>query len=141
MFAEYCGEGTIAPLMMIRRGVWKYVTSPADADHLFNLRSDPLELTNLALEAHCVGDIPAVLAAFKAESVAKWDFPSITKDVLASQRQRRFVWGALKTGKFTSWDFNPIDDGREKYIRSHLPLDDLELKARYPAVDEHGREK
>jgi len=81
-----------------------------------------------------------VLLAFRTEAAQKWDFPAITQAVLDSQRRRRFVWGALKTGKFTSWDHNPIDDGREKYIRSHMPLDDLELRARYPQVDELGRE-
>src|SRR5579871_5708733 len=25
VFGEYCGEGTIAPLMMIRRGPWKFI--------------------------------------------------------------------------------------------------------------------
>jgi hypothetical protein len=27
-----------------------------------------------------------------------------------------------------------------RYIRSHIPLDDLERMARYPAVDKYGRE-
>ncbi len=49
VFGEYCGEGTIAPVMMIRRGDWKYITCPADGDQLFNLRSDPMELFNLAV--------------------------------------------------------------------------------------------
>ena len=39
-----------------------------------------------------------VLAAFRAEALQKWDFEAITQEVLASQRRRRFVWGALKTG-------------------------------------------
>eukprot|EP01034_Spumella_vulgaris_P027039 gene27039-33700_t len=142
VFAEYCGEGTIAPLVMIRRGAWKYIHSPADPDQLFNLSTDPLELTNLAVST--VNQDPvtqAVLFDFQQEAQKKWDFKQITQDALISQRMRRFVWGALKTGKFTSWDFNPLDDGREKYIRSHMPLDDLELRARYPAVDDNGREK
>lgn len=29
----------------------------------------------------------------------------------------------------------------DRYIRSHVPLDELELRARYPPVDEMGREK
>ena len=41
VFAEYMGEGTIAPMMMIRRGQWKYITCPADPPQLFNLRRDP----------------------------------------------------------------------------------------------------
>ncbi|PMD41178.1 choline-sulfatase [Hyaloscypha variabilis F] len=144
VYAEYCGEGTIAPLMMIRRGDWKYITCPADPDQLYNLSSDPLEKVNLALlpakhPLHTT-DVATVLAAFQAEAAAKWDMPTITSQVLHSQRQRRLVWTALRTGKFTSWDYNPEDDGRDKYIRSHIPLDDLELKARFPPVDAKGRD-
>ena len=144
VFAEYCGEGTIAPLMMIRRGPWKYITCPADPHQLYNLVTDPKELINLALlpSKHplMTTETSATLAAFVAEATAKWDMPKITNDVLVSQRQRRLVWSALKVGHFTSWDHNPVDDGREKYIRSHIPLDDLELRARYPPVDHKGRE-
>ncbi|XMA20441.1 hypothetical protein WAI453_013232 [Rhynchosporium graminicola] len=144
VFAEYCGEGTIAPMMMIRRGPWKYITCPADPDQLYNLSTDPKELINLALlPAKHPSATPATtsaLASFVAEAKAKWDMPSITNQVLLSQRQRRLVWQALKTGKFTSWDHNPIDDGREKFIRSHMHLDDMELKARYPPVDSQGRD-
>lgn len=140
VFGEYCGEGTIAPLVMIRRGAWKYITCPADGDQLYNLQTDPLELSNLAVDSNLSGDALRVLNEFRAEAAAKWDFNKITADVLASQRRRQFVWRALKVGQFTSWDFNPVDDGREKYIRSHLPLDELELRARFPRVDEFGKE-
>jgi choline-sulfatase len=144
VFAEYCGEGTIAPMMMIRRGAWKYITCPADPDHLYNLDSDPLEKINLASlpSKHPLftSTVSATLFSFQSEAKAKWDMEDITKNVLKSQRQRRLVWAALRSGKFTSWDYNPVDDGREKYIRSHIPLDDLELKARFPPVDAGGRE-
>jgi choline-sulfatase len=144
VFAEYCGEGTIAPMMMIRRGPWKYITCPADSDQLFNLHTDPSELLNLASlpPKHPLFTplISTTLSSFRSEAAQKWDMKSITSSVLQSQRQRRLVWTALKTGTFTSWDYNPEDDGREKYIRSHIPLDDLELKARFPPVDEKGRE-
>lgn len=155
-YAEYCGEGTIAPLMMIKRESWKFVTCPADPDQLFNLSEDPLELDNLATKCDkedegavcgdCLGQSPLVrtiLAKFRAEAKAKWDMDAITKDAKKSQRQRRLVWNALKQGKWTSWDYNPAEheDGRQKYIRSHMPLDDLELRARYPAVDDYGVEK
>lgn len=139
-YAEYCGEGTVAPLMMIRRGPWKYITCPVDPDQLYNLSLDPLELTNLASSAKTTPAAAATLAAFRAEAARKWDFPAITAAVHRSQRQRRLVWSALRTGAYTSWDFDPVDDGREKYIRSHLPLDDLELRARFPVVDARGAE-
>ncbi|KAK4191843.1 alkaline-phosphatase-like protein [Podospora australis] len=142
VFAEYTGEGTVRPLMMIKRGKWKYITCPADGSQLFDLESDPLEIHDLVKEG-AVGtdeEIKRVFEGFEKEARDKWDFDDITKQVLHSQRKRRLVWGALTKGKFTSWDYNPEDDGREKYIRSHIPLDDLERRARYPAVDEFGRE-
>lgn len=162
VFGEYCGEGTIAPLMMIRRGPWKFVICPADAPQLYNLDNDPLELRNLA-NGHKVTDasgaIEQLLADFTKEAHAKWDFEKIAEDVRRSQNRRRFIWKALKQGKFTSWDYNPPDDAREKYalallpsldllhadslcryIRSHVPLDELELRARFPPVDAYGRE-
>ena len=144
VFAEYCGEGTVAPLMMIKRGPWKYITCPADLPQLYNLATDPKELINLALlptkHPLVTPEITEVLNAFASEAGRKWDMKTITDSVLVSQRSRRLVWGALKKGQFTSWDYNPLDDGREKYIRSHIPLDDLELRARFPAVDAKGRD-
>jgi hypothetical protein len=150
VIAEYTGEGTISPLMMIRRGAWKYIICPTDGEQLYNLDDDPLELkdhvkrlTKLKALGPLTDDDLAIekqLEAFKLEALERWDFDAITAEVLHSQRQRRLVWGALKKGHFTSWDFNPNDDGREKYIRSHMHLDDLERRARYPAVDTWGRE-
>ena len=109
-----------------------------------NLADDPKEVVNLAsLPAKhplMTEEITKFLKDFQNEAATKWDFKKITDEVLLSQRQRRLVWSALKVGKFTSWDHNPNDDGREKYIRSHIPLDDLELRARYPPVDSQGRD-
>lgn len=121
VFAEYTGEGTVSPMMMIRRGPWKYITCPADGSQLFNLDNDPYELndlvkglkkrTNLTAEDQSVKE---VFEGFEAEAKARWDFDAITKAVLLSQRQRKFVWKALKLGHFTSWDHDPNDDGRNK---------------------------
>jgi choline-sulfatase len=132
VFAEYMGEGTIAPLMMIRRGPWKYVTCPSDPPQLFNLVSDPSEKENLASSTD--ETVRSIFKAFEAEANKKWNFSQITDDVLVCQRQRRLVWSALQKGRFESWDWrgDARDDGRLKYIRSQMPLDDLERKARFP---------
>ena len=121
VIAEYTGEGTINPLMMIRRGPWKYTTCPTDGPQLFNLEKDPLELNDLArsLAKKTVltpddEKAKAVFEAFEAEAKERWDFDALTAQVLLSQRRRRVTWSALKVGRFDSWDYNPQDDGREK---------------------------
>jgi choline-sulfatase len=116
VFAEYTGEGTVRPMMMIRRGKWKYVTCPADGAQLYDLQADPLEVADLVRSGAVVADekTKRVFDDFEAEARAKWDFDAITAQVLHSQRQRRLVWSALTKGKFQSWDFDPVDDGREK---------------------------
>lgn len=119
VYAEYTGEGTVSPLMMIREGPWKFIHCPADGTQLFNLEHDPLELVNLASQKAISGKLleeeaKAKLEEYTAETKAKWDFDAITEDVLQSQRKRRLVWAALTKGAFTSWDYNPVDDGTMK---------------------------
>jgi arylsulfatase A-like enzyme len=140
VFGEYMGEGTgpMGPIFMIRRGPWKYVTCPLDPPQLFNLRDDPLEVTNLATSADPA--TKAVFESFEREAAAKWDSKSIAADVLATQRRRRFVNAALKVGEWTKWDYEVPENSQDKYIRSHMDLDDLERRARFPAVDAAGRE-
>lgn len=137
-FGEYMGEGTITPVMMIRRGAWKYTTSLADPAQLYNMDQDPLELRDLATSTDA--KVAKVFAAFQAEAKLKWDLPAIHKQVVKSQRMRRFCWSALKRGRFEPWDYEPPQEATRKYIRSTIPLDDLERRARYPPVDAYGRE-
>ncbi|OBT49607.1 choline-sulfatase, partial [Pseudogymnoascus sp. 24MN13] len=103
-YAEYCGEGTVSPLMMIRRGKWKYVTCPVDPEQLYDLSADPLELIDLALppsksiassttnysaltkSTTSPTEASTALAAFRAEASAKWDFPTITRPAQHAQR-------------------------------------------------------
>ncbi len=125
---EYMAEGTISPMMMIRRGPYKFIYSEQDACMLFDLVNDPLELKDLATH----GDYQDVMAEFLLEARATWDIPAITAAVLASQRRRRFVAEALKLGELTSWDHQPLVDASQQYMRNHIDLDDLERRARYP---------
>ncbi|KAL8892603.1 MAG: hypothetical protein Q9215_000482 [Flavoplaca cf. flavocitrina] len=138
VYGEYAGEGTVAPLMMIRRGPWKFVTCPVDPPQLFNLKTDPKELQNLAKSQ--IPAIQDVFASFAKEANERWDFKSIHQEVLRSQRARRLCWDALTRGRYESWDYQPKEEARDKYIRSNIPLDELELRARYPPVDKFGHE-
>ena len=139
VFGEYMGEGTISPLMMIRRGPWKFVCCPVDPTQLFNLDYDPKELHNLA-----TSDDPMVRQvhdAFAKEAEERWNFKMIHAQVLKSQRSRRVCWDALQQGRFTSWDYQPPQKAHDQFIRSTIPLDELEIRARYPPVDAMGRER
>lgn len=126
--AEYLAEGAIAPIVMLRRGVFKFIHSPADPDQLFNLEADPDELRNLA-DDHAHG---ATVASFRQEILAGWDLPSLHAQVLASQRRRRFLAATLRIGKSHAWDYQPVQDASRRYIRNHLDLDALEARARLP---------
>jgi arylsulfatase A-like enzyme len=96
VFGEYMGEGTVTPVVMIRRGRWKFTTSLVDPPQLFDLISDPNELLNLAQSSK--PEHSQVLDSFLAEAKAKWDLQAIHKDVLKRQRCRRIVWSALQKG-------------------------------------------
>jgi choline-sulfatase len=110
VFGEYMGEGTITPVVMIRRGRYKYISSLVDAPLLFDLESDPSELKNLTNDA----DYASVAAKFAYEVSQKWDLEEIHQRVLVSQRQRRICWQALRQGKWEPWDYQPKDDHTQK---------------------------
>ncbi len=127
--AEYMAEGTAEPMFMIRRGAFKYVSAPGDPPLLFDLSRDPGETRNLAGRA----ELAEVEAGFAAEVATEWDAEAIRRDVLASQRARRLVHGALTTGRPHAWDFQPRSDAAKAYYRddSHP---DPERQHRLPAA-------
>lgn len=112
VIGEYMGEGSISPVVMIRRGKWKYVYSMVDPPQLFDLETDPLELMNLAESTDLKA--AAMSAAFAREIVERYNMKELHQKVLQSQRQRRLCWTALKTGRFQSWDFEPEDKAAVK---------------------------
>jgi choline-sulfatase len=135
VIGEYTAEGTLAPLMMIRRNIYKFIYCPVDPPQLFNIKNDPYELVNLAQstsEEHV-----QILAQFMKEAQERWDISTITSQVLRSQRQRRFTDAALRIGQWKSWDHQPFKDSSKQYIRSVAAnLDDLEYLARFPRTAE-----
>ena len=65
VLGEYFGEGAIAPLLMIRRGKYKYIRSRPDPEQLYDLAADPLEQVDLAGDAAHAQR----LADFRAEAL------------------------------------------------------------------------
>jgi len=52
--------------------------------------------------------------------------------VLQDQARRRFVMGALRTGRHTPWEYAPRRDAASEYMRNHLDLNVVERSARWP---------
>jgi choline-sulfatase len=125
---EYAAEGSYAPLVAIREGDWKYVCCALDPDQLFCLAKDPRELVNLAGDpAHA-----ATLAKFRAAADARWDLARFDAEVRESQAQRWVVYEALRKGTYTPWDYQPMPDASERFMRNHMNLDTLEGAKRFP---------
>ena len=114
VYGEYCGEGTVAPLMMIRSGNWKLVICPADPPQFFNVKWDPHELHNQARRADPT--VQDIFQHFMMMAKNRWDFSAIQNEVLKSQRTRRLCWDALREGRFESWDYQPKEDAGNKYV-------------------------
>jgi choline-sulfatase len=130
VIGEYLAEGAIAPIVMIRRGRYKFVHSPADPDQLYDVAADPDERVNLAGHANQA----ATVADFRAEVARRWVLAELHEEVLASQQRRHFVYTALRQGRFQPWDFQPIREASRLYIRNDQELNDLESMARFPRL-------
>ena len=87
VYAEYLAESTLAPIFMIRRGDYKYISSVRDPKLLFNVSADPNELDNLADKP----EFTEIVASFEEEISEKWDSEALTKEIIISQKRRRFV--------------------------------------------------
>jgi choline-sulfatase len=130
VIGEYLGEGAIAPIVMIRRGRYKFVHCPVDPDQLYDVAADPDERVNLAAQA----GMAAVVEDFRAEVARRWNLSRVNEEVLASQQRRHFVYASLRQGRFQPWDFQPIRDASRLYIRNDQELNDLEAMARFPRL-------
>ena len=131
VYGEMLGEGAVAPLLMIRRGNYKYIYSQPDPEQLFDLENDPNELNNLAGRR----EFQELRRDFHTELLQHWDKGALHKQVLDSQHRRRLVYRALRSGRHTPWDFQPYQDASQKYMRNHLDLGALERTARYPSPE------
>jgi len=125
--SEYLAEGTGAPMLMIRRGRYKFISCITDPDQLFDLQADPNESDNLAQRE--TGDL---LNEFRREVAAYWDAEALQRSVIDNQQRRRAVHAALRIGRYQGWDYDPSRDASEEYTRSHMDLTRFDITSRYP---------
>ncbi len=123
---EYAAEGSYAPLVSIRDGRWKFNACELDPPQLFDLESDPLELTNLA-EAP---EQAARVEDFRRRVAERWDLAAFDAQVRESQARRWVVYEALRQGRYAPWDFEPRQDAAERFMRNHMDLNVVEERQR-----------
>ncbi|SMF24542.1 choline-sulfatase [Tistlia consotensis] len=126
---EYAAEGSWAPLVSIRDGRWKFNACELDPPQLFDLENDPDELENLAGRPEQAERV----AAFQARVAARWDLRAFDAAVRASQARRWVVYEALRQGRYTPWDFQPLQDASERFMRNHMDLNVVEDRQRVAA--------
>ena len=125
---EYAAEGTVAPMVCTRSGPYKYVACEADPPQLFDLASDPNELVNL-METE---PDSAAARMFAEDAARKWDLPRFDAEVRESQARRWVVYEALRNGAYYPWDFQPLRDASDRYMRNHMDLNTVEENQRFP---------
>jgi choline-sulfatase len=125
---EYAAEGSYAPLVAIRDGRFKFVHCEIDPPQLFDLESDPRELTNLAGDPAHAGTV----SEFMTKVRSRWDMAAFDVAVRESQARRWVVYPALRNGAYYPWEFQPLQKASERYMRNHMDLNVLEERQRFP---------
>ncbi|WP_127596616.1 choline-sulfatase [Nitratireductor alexandrii] len=125
---EYAAEGSYAPLVAIRQGRFKFVHCELDPPQLFDLDADPLETVNLAERP----DHAETVGRFMGMVRARWDMAGFDAAVRESQARRWVVYPALRNGAYYPWDFQPLRQASERYMRNHMDLNVLEDQKRFP---------
>ncbi|HEU0247505.1 MAG TPA: choline-sulfatase [Gaiellaceae bacterium] len=125
---EYLAECVPHPMVMIRRGRWKFVHVPGDPDQLFDLESDPRELVNLAEDAGHAGPVTEL----REEVARRWDLEAVERSVRESQLARLTVFPALQRGKPQPWDFQPSRASAEQYVRNTMDVTERDQQSRFP---------
>lgn len=125
---EYAAEGSIAPMVALRQGAWKYTACAVDPEQLFDLANDPEERVNLAADPRAAD----VLAHFRGLAATRWDLAAYDAEVRQSQARRWVVYEALRNGAYFPWDYQPLRAASERYMRNHMDLNVLEESKRFP---------
>ena len=126
--AEYCAECAAHPIYMIRRGALKYIHCDIDPPQLYDVKADPDERVNLAEDPAYADQ----MATFAQDVADRWDSEEIKRNVIRTQIQRRAIHKAMEEGRITSWDYQPMRDASNEYVRNHMDWTVAAERTRFP---------
>ena len=114
IYCEYLAEAITAPIFMIRRGAYKFMSSSTDPVLLYDVEADPDERNNLASRPQ----FASLVAEFETDVRAKWNEAELTERILLSQRRRRLVRQAMQSGVPTRWNHDEAPGEQVRWYRS-----------------------
>ena len=109
---EYLGEGTLEPMLLLRRGRYKYVHVHRHEPLLYDLESDPHELEDLAARPELRG----VRDELHDLLLADLDLSELRERIVRSQRERLAL--AETQPDRLAWAYRPRRDALELYGRA-----------------------
>ena len=128
IFSQYASECAAKPMVMLRRGNYKFVHCDYDPPMMFKLDDDPLELENIATDP----DHHQAADSFSEYINEHWDLSAVYEDVIESQQNRFLIYRSSLGKNMVKWDHQPDYDASDAYIRSARELDDMASVSRYP---------
>ena len=132
IYCEHTDANALAPILMVRRGSYKYVYSEKWGCQLFDLGSDPDETENLIDDPGLTDERESL----RQLVLSRWGDPKALHDrIVADQNRRRLVWQSLTQGKRPVWDYQPFEDQTRRFVRSDAFLFDTEKNSILPCSD------
>ena len=106
-------EAPLSPLMMIRRGDYKFIYSESRTPACStDLRNDPQERENLAASPAHRG----TFEAFLDEARRRWDIPRSPAPYSTASAADAWWPAALARGRLANWDHQPWVDASQRYM-------------------------
>lgn len=112
VFSEYHGEGVLWPCYMARFQNYKYIYIYDKEDRLFDLYSDPNELTDLSHDTK----YSSIKEYLQAEILKKFDPQRILGHLNRSVKCRTLI-NLAHQNHHPNWDYLPPASGFQKYVR------------------------
>ena len=129
VYCEHTDANALCPILMVKRGAYKYIYSEKWGCRLFDLETDPDEKVDL-VDDPTMADLRDDLHNLVLK---RWGDPGELKDrIVRDQNRRRLVWQCLTQGKRPVWDYQPYEDQTRKYVRSDQFLFETESNSILP---------